>query len=72
MADDSLIEALHQVQVAADSIADRDDWIDELLDQERPRKRRAKSPTGVKAQLDHEYLTPPTQFSTEWLNRVQK
>lgn len=64
-----LVEAmqkLHLVEPAADFN------IDDILFQQRPRKRVKQDPATLKAQLEEKYLTPSNTFSTEWLNRLQQ
>ncbi|KAI0903882.1 DSHCT domain-containing protein [Ustulina deusta] len=46
--------------------------IDDILFQQRPRKRAKQDPVALKSDLEHRYLTPSSKFSTEWLNRLQQ
>ncbi|KAF2487817.1 NUC185 domain-containing protein [Neohortaea acidophila] len=46
--------------------------IDELLDQEQPRKRIRTSREEVKAKLTRDFLTPSTAFTPTWLDRLQQ
>jgi len=46
--------------------------IDDILDQEKPRKRVRKSPEEIKAKLEKDFLTPSKTFSPSWLNRLQQ
>lgn len=71
MADD-LRAALGKLHIAAQSTPDQPDWIDNVLDQVRPRKRPKPSREEIKRDLEREFLTPSTSFSTEWLNKLQQ
>lgn len=70
---ESLISALEKVNLES-SIDDEkaDDWIDSILDSQRPRKRVKQDQDELKRSLEEKYLTPSTSFSTEWLNRLQQ
>jgi antiviral helicase SKI2 len=68
--EDSLISALQKVQLSADS--KDDDWIDSVLEEQRPRKRIKQDREALKLHLEQKYLTPPTTFSAEWLNKLQQ
>lgn len=47
--------------------------IDEILSEPRLRtKRSQKTLEEVKKELTEEFLTPPTSFSQEWLNKLQQ
>lgn len=64
---DSLTENLERVHVAS-----RDQQcIDDILDEAKPRKRQRPSAQSIKANLEKDFLTPPTTFSPEWLDRLQ-
>ncbi|KAH8816828.1 NUC185 domain-containing protein [Xylogone sp. PMI_703] len=69
----SLVEALEKVNLAAKTLEDADDdWIDHILDEQRPRKRIKPGGESLKHELEQKYLTPATSFSTEWLNKLQQ
>lgn len=67
---EGLVKSLERVQLASQNLAD--DWIDHNLTQSFPRKRARRTKDDVKAQLSRDFLTPPSTFSTEWLNRLQR
>jgi antiviral helicase SKI2 len=67
---DTLVSALERLHV--DTSALEDDWIDNVLDEQRPQKRVKQNPVDLKHELERKYLTPATSFSTEWLNRLQQ
>lgn len=55
------------------SLEDQGDFvIDDILFQQRPRKRVKQNPSQLKTQLETRFLTPDTQFSSDWLNRLQQ
>jgi antiviral helicase SKI2 len=67
-----LAQALEQVHLAAAGLGDHeDDWLDSILDEQRPRKRTKISKEALKQALEDEFLTPSTSFSTQWLNELQ-
>lgn len=68
-----LAQAIGKLHIAADAISDEaDDWIDSILDEQRPRKRAKQDPEELKKQLELDFLTPSTSFSTAWLNKLQQ
>jgi antiviral helicase SKI2 len=71
--DDSLVAALENIRLSS-STSDNtaDDWIDHILDTQRPRKRIKQDPEALKLSLEEKYLTPSTSFSPEWLNKLQQ
>ena len=67
--DDALLQALENITVQDD----KNDWtIDAALNQQIPRKRLKRTKSQIKAEIESEYLTPSPQFSTKWLNRLQR
>ncbi|RDL41608.1 p-loop containing nucleoside triphosphate hydrolase [Venustampulla echinocandica] len=70
---DSLVSALQRAHIdSADNDQTADEWIDSILDSQRPRKRVKQDQDALKRSLEEKYLTPSTSFSTEWLNRLQQ
>ncbi|KAI1359257.1 DSHCT domain-containing protein [Xylaria arbuscula] len=69
-ADPELAGAMEQLRLI-DASADNFN-IDDILFQQRPRKRVKQDPAALKAHLEHKYLTPSNKFSAEWLNRLQQ
>lgn len=68
-----LAEAVGRLNLASASLDDKaDDWIDSILDEQRPRKRVKQDPTELKYQLEQNFLTPSPSFSTSWLNKLQQ
>ncbi|KAK0105261.1 hypothetical protein ONS95_004351 [Cadophora gregata] len=70
---DNLVSALEKVHLS-NTVADdtADDWIDSILEEQRPRKRIKQSPDDLKRELEEKYLTPSTSFSAAWLNKLQQ
>ncbi|KAL2015537.1 hypothetical protein VTK56DRAFT_5248 [Thermocarpiscus australiensis] len=46
--------------------------IDDILDKKFTREPRKRDSDELRAELEAKYLTPPTTFSTEWLNKLQQ
>jgi antiviral helicase SKI2 len=70
---EALLSALERVHLKSNtSDGTADDCIDHILDEQRPRKRIKQDQDQLKRELEQKYLTPPTSFSTEWLNRLQQ
>jgi antiviral helicase SKI2 len=70
---EELIKALERVHLESQSTTGTaDDWIDHILDAQRPRKRIKQSEGDLKKELERKYLTPSAKFSTEWLNKLQQ
>ncbi|KAL9107716.1 MAG: hypothetical protein Q9227_007431 [Pyrenula ochraceoflavens] len=63
-----LIQLLERVHLDSSTIGLDDEG---FLDP-RPRKRTRQSDSDLKAELEKEFLTPPTKFSEPWLNRLQQ
>jgi antiviral helicase SKI2 len=69
----SLVGALERVQLSSSTLeSTADDWIDHILDSQRPGKRIKQDEEALKLELEEKYLTPSTSFSTEWLNKLQQ
>ena len=49
-----------------------DAHIDDLLDEQRPRKRSKQSASELRKDLEARFLNPSTSFSPAWLNRLQQ
>lgn len=70
---DPLVGALEKLHISTNSAPDdEDDWIDQILDSQRPRKRAKQDPETLKRELERKYLTPSPSFSTPWLNKLQQ
>lgn len=69
---DGLIGALERVQLSSSTADVQDDWIDKILDEQRPRKRIKQDQEALKLELEQKYLTPSSTFSAEWLNKLQQ
>jgi antiviral helicase SKI2 len=64
-----LTELLGKVHLATNT--ETDDIIDDILQEQRPRKRTKVSKEQLKQDLEHDFLSPSTSFSTQWLNKLQ-
>jgi antiviral helicase SKI2 len=51
---------------------DWDAWIDDDQRDRKPPQRSRPSPSILKNQLEAEFLSPPTTFSAQWLNKLQR
>lgn len=70
---DELVKALEKVHISSNTAAhEEDNWIDSILDCQRPRKRVKQDPENLKKELEQKYLTPSPSFSTPWLNKLQQ
>ncbi|KAI9793137.1 MAG: hypothetical protein M1833_000822 [Piccolia ochrophora] len=68
-----LSDALQRLTLAAQSLDDDGSpFIDDILGEQRPRKRTKKSQDEIKHDLEEEFLTPPTKFTPKWLNKLQQ
>ncbi|TVY37961.1 putative ATP-dependent RNA helicase [Lachnellula subtilissima] len=68
--EDPLVSALERVHLGSSNEADN--WIDDILDLQRPRKRIKQDQEELKRELEEKFLTPSTSFSPEWLNKLQQ
>lgn len=69
---EALADSLRKVHIGSISGSRDADWIDSILDQQGPRKRVKQGPDELKRELERKFLTPPTSFSTAWLNKLQQ
>lgn len=46
--------------------------VDDFLSEERPKKQSKPTREDIKQDLENSFLTPPTCFGVEWLNRFQQ
>ncbi|KAF2267930.1 antiviral helicase [Lojkania enalia] len=67
---EALQRALKNTTLAGASVSA--DEIDPLSFERRPPKRLEKSKESIKKELEAEFLTPSTSFSTRWLNQLQQ
>lgn len=69
----TLANAMEKVHLDSLALEDKDDnWIDNITQQQRPRKRVKQDPEELKRELEQKFLTPSNSFSIEWLNRLQQ
>lgn len=68
-----LLKAVERLRVASEDNDESDEaCIDARLHEARPRKAPRPSPDELKAKLEADFLTSPTAFGPEWLNRFQR
>ncbi|KAI9802911.1 MAG: hypothetical protein M1825_002142 [Sarcosagium campestre] len=70
--DERLSRALQDLQISAAALRSKEISIDDILDEQIPRKRQKRSKEQLKQKLQEDFLTPPTTFSADWLNRFQQ
>ena len=69
----SLGPLLQKLSLAVEKLEGKDtEWVDQALDEQRPRKRKKLSRTQLKQNLEAEFLTPSASFNTYWLNELQQ
>lgn len=70
---EGLSAALEKLQVHNEAANGQEpEWIDSILDQQRPRKRARKSQDDIRENLEKDFLTPSTAFSAPWLDQLQQ
>ncbi|KAI9700715.1 MAG: hypothetical protein M1836_002084 [Candelina mexicana] len=70
---EELPEILEKVHLGAEAAGHgRNDWIDDILHEQRPHKRSRLSNDDLRQELEREFLTPTTTFSPAWLNKLQQ
>lgn len=67
-----LLKAIEGISIGRAENSDRESCIDEMLMDQRPRKPKSKTTDDLKQQLEVSFLTPPTSFNSEWLDRLQQ
>lgn len=67
---ETLVQSLEKLHLQSQSL--EDNWLDQILDQPRPRKRVKQDPEDLKRELEEKYLTPSNTFSESWLNKLQQ
>ncbi|ERF76723.1 hypothetical protein EPUS_02262 [Endocarpon pusillum Z07020] len=70
-----LSAAFEQVEIGGAKAGNEnlDAWIDhDTTKEHKPRKKPFPSSATLKEELEAEFLTPPTSFSAQWLNKLQR
>ena len=68
-----LQEAVERLRISSDQIeSNQGKVIDGILHERHREKRKRQSPQQLKKQLEDEFLTPPTAFGHDWLNKFQR
>lgn len=67
-----LLEAVKGFNALGREIIEREDCIDDLITDKRPRVQKSKTPDYLKRQLEESFFSPPTSFGSSWLDRLQQ
>ena len=68
-----LIEAVGRLHVSSHIQGlEEDSSIDDILNKPHPRPKRSNTNEEIKARIEKDFLTPPTSFDPEWLNKLQQ
>ena len=68
-----LVHAVERLRISQEnSTTELENIIDNKLQEYRARKKQHRSPAEMKAVLEEEFLSPPTAFGPEWLNKFQQ
>lgn len=67
-----LLTAMRELRLDADQGDSQVDEGETLVRGARLRERHKKSSNALKTELTEKFLTPPTTFSSEWLNKLQQ
>lgn len=67
-----LLKAIQRLSEDGILSLERGTCIDEYLTTQKPKEQSQKSPNVLKHQLEKSFLTPPTSFSLEWLDKLQE
>lgn len=62
-----LVEAVRDLRLGENDVN-----IDDILFEQRPRKKIRQNPDEIKDNLEKSFLAPSTAFSSEWLNKLQQ
>ena len=67
-----LVKAVEALQIADRMLPKSEEDADAFLLSHRPRKRKKTSLQEIKNKLESTFLRPDTDFSQEWLNKLQQ
>ena len=65
------VSKLHMVDEGL-QLSEGEKGIDDILSEERTKKNSKATPQEIKQELEKSFLTPPTSFGSEWLNKFQQ
>ena len=66
-------DALERLRISSARIeSGQEDVIDGRLHEHHIGKRKRQTPSQLKKELEDEFLTPPTAFGHNWLNKLQR
>ena len=66
-----LLRAVERLHLSS-SDSQQDAFTDDRLRQQLDRKRTQRDPQDLTKELEDRFLSPPTSFGAEWLNRLQR
>ena len=70
---EDLRQSLERLRLRAETPNSADDMaIDEILELPRKSPRIRKTKDEIKKEVEERFLTPPTSFGPEWLDRLQQ
>lgn len=68
-----LLHAVSELYIGSgEQISQDEDCIDDKLNLQRPRKRTKWDPAILKKDTEMDFLSPPTSYGPDWLNKVQQ
>lgn len=68
-----LLRAVERLRIVAnDRDLDQDECIDSTFGRQRPRNPTQRDTQTLREELEKNFLTPPTSFDAEWLNKLQQ
>ena len=69
---ENLIKAVQALQITNRVPPESEEEADAFLFNHRPRKKKKTSLAEIKNKLESSFLKPDTDFSQEWLNKLQQ
>ena len=67
--DEGLLRAVEACSISAQEV---EGCIDDNFGKQTPKVRIRRNPVAIKKDLESEFLTPPTSFGLQWLDRLQQ
>lgn len=67
-----LLLAVGRLRIANERELDQAGRIDDILSQQRPKRRTKRDHQAVKKELGRNFLTPQTSFDGKWLSKLQQ
>ena len=66
------LEAVRGFNAVGRKIIERGNHVDDLVSDRGLIRQKCKTPENSKKQLEKSFLSPPTAFSSSWLDRLQQ